>query len=347
MTPGRVLLAWGKVLTGRVPLLSIEITRECPLRCPGCYAYGNMHLGGAITLSQLSDLRGDALVEGVVDLVKHHQPIHVSIVGGEPLIRHRELGRILPVLGQMGVFTLVVTSGVIPIPREWMGINRLRVAVSVDGLPEHHNRRRAPATYEKILQNIAGRQVNIHLVVTGPMMKRPGYLEEYLNFWTSRPEVNRVWLSVYTPQMGEQSEEILSPAERQELVRQIPELTGRFPALWVNDGMAEAFANPPTSPRECLFSRMSVNYSADLKTRVEPCVFGGNPDCSQCGCSISAGLHWLGRLQLGPLKVSHLAKASMGVGTFVGRFRPDSNKDLRWNSSPKRQEGAELVQIKR
>src|SRR5207247_8507703 len=107
MTPGRVLLAWGKVLTGRVPLLSIEITRECPLRCPGCYAYGNMHLGGAITLSQLSDLRGDALVEGVADLVKHHQPIHVSIVRGEPLIRQRALGRILAGHGQWRVFTPV------------------------------------------------------------------------------------------------------------------------------------------------------------------------------------------------------------------------------------------------
>jgi len=347
MTPGRVLFAWGKVLTGRIPLLSIEITRECPLRCPGCYAYGDMHLGGLVTLNQLNDLRGEALVERVIDLVKYHQPIHVSIVGGEPLIRHRELGRILPVLSQIGVFTLVVTSGVIPIPQEWMAIKQLRVAVSVDGLPEHHNRRRAPATYERILQNIGGRHVNIHLVVTGPMMKRPGYLEEYLNFWTARTEVDRIWMSVYTPQIGEQSEEILTPAERQELVRQIPELVRRFPALWINEGMAQAFADPPANPRECLFSRMSVNYSADLKTRVEPCVFGGNPDCRQCGCAISAGLHWLGQLKLGPLKVSHAVRASMGLGTFVGSFRPGSMENRRWNATPHREEGAELAQIKR
>ena len=30
---------WGRVLTGHFPSISIEITRECPLRCPGCYAY--------------------------------------------------------------------------------------------------------------------------------------------------------------------------------------------------------------------------------------------------------------------------------------------------------------------
>ncbi len=55
-------------------MLSIEITRECPLSCPGCYAYGETHLGGEVTLRQLHDLRGDALVEGVLKLVRKHHP---------------------------------------------------------------------------------------------------------------------------------------------------------------------------------------------------------------------------------------------------------------------------------
>ncbi len=97
-------------------MLSIEITRECPLTCPGCYAYSESHLGGDVTLRELSDFRGDALVDGVLALVRKHKPLHVSLVGGEPLIRHRELSRILPALSEMGVFALVVTSGVIPIP---------------------------------------------------------------------------------------------------------------------------------------------------------------------------------------------------------------------------------------
>ena len=37
--------AWGRILTGYRPNLSIEITKECPLRCPGCYAYEDGHLG--------------------------------------------------------------------------------------------------------------------------------------------------------------------------------------------------------------------------------------------------------------------------------------------------------------
>ncbi len=34
-----VVQAWCRILSGYRPNLSIEITKECPLRCPGCYAY--------------------------------------------------------------------------------------------------------------------------------------------------------------------------------------------------------------------------------------------------------------------------------------------------------------------
>ena len=93
-----LLSAWKSILTGSTPMMSIEITRECPLSCPGCYAYGADHLGGTATLRSLSDYRGDALVDGIVRLAKQHRPLHISLVGGEPLVRHRELSRVLPML---------------------------------------------------------------------------------------------------------------------------------------------------------------------------------------------------------------------------------------------------------
>ena len=273
-------------------MMSIEITRECPLSCPGCYAYGDTHLQGT-TLRQLNDLHGDALVEGVLGLVHQHRPLHVSLVGGEPLVRHRELTRILPQLEEMGVFTMVVTSAVIPIPETWLAHSRLRVAVSVDGLPEHHDERRKPATYDRILQNIAGRKVNVHWVITRPMLQRLEYLEEYVSFWNAREEVDHVWVSLYTPQIGERSPEMLTAADRDFVARELPRLRKIYPKLLFNEGIGRAFVNPPAQPKDCLFAKMSVNYSADFKTRVEPCVFGGTPDCSQCGCAISSALHWI------------------------------------------------------
>ena len=143
MNPAHIVNAWGLILRGYRPNLSIEITRECPLRCPGCYAYGDAHLGADIVLRELADFQGKALIDGVLNLVSRHRPGHVSIVGGEPLVRHRELDVLLPQLTGMGIHTQVVTSAVRPIPERWADIPLLQVCVSVDGLqPEHDARRR-------------------------------------------------------------------------------------------------------------------------------------------------------------------------------------------------------------
>ncbi|MGA8509818.1 MAG: radical SAM protein [Candidatus Sulfotelmatobacter sp.] len=334
-------------MSGSIPLLSIEITRECPLSCPGCYAYGESHLGGGVTLRELRDFRGDALVDGVLDLVRRHRPMHVSLVGGEPMMRHRELDRILPALSEMGIFSMVVTSGVIPIPAHWMGISRVRVAVSVDGLPDHHDIRRQPATYERILKNIAGRKINVHWVITRPMLARPGYLEEYVAFWNARPEVDHIWISLYSPQMDEESPERLSPEDRTRVARELPPLGAKYPKLLISEGMARAFVSPPSNPQSCVFSRMSVNYSADLESRVEPCVFGGNPDCSQCGCSISSALHWIKSEKIaGPLRVGHLVNASLSIGSTVNRLRSRERPPSRWQpGAPSSGSHPPLVQI--
>jgi MoaA/NifB/PqqE/SkfB family radical SAM enzyme len=347
LTLGELMAGWGRVLSGRAPMLSIEITRECPLHCPGCYAYGDTHLGGERTLRELSDLRGEALVTGVLDVVAKHLPLHVSLVGGEPLVRHRELSRILPELSRRGIFTLVVTSGVIPIPKEWMGLPRSRVAVSVDGLPEHHDQRRKPATYDRILENIRDREVNIHWTITGAMVHRTGYLEEYISFWSARPEVNRIWVSLYTPQQGERTPEMLSPEDRASLARMLPPLRERYPKFLMSSGIARALLKPPHIPGECLFAKMSTNYSADLTTRVEPCIFGGAPDCTQCGCAISVGLHYAQSIRIaGPLTVGHLVRGSVLVGSFLNRFRNAVEQPTRWISQVERGTRNELVQIR-
>ena len=331
LTPRDLARAGWRVLGGSVPLLSIEITRECPLSCPGCYAYGESHLGSGVTLRELRDFRGDALVDGVLDLARLHRPLHVSLVGGEPMVRHRELDRILPALSEMGIFTMVVTSGVIPIPMHWMDIPRTRVAVSVDGLPEHHDIRREPATYDRILKNIAGRKINVHWVITRPMLARAGYLEEYVAFWNARPEVDHIWISLYTPQVGEESAERLTPEDRKRVAAELPPLTRKYSKLLIPEGMARAFVSPPSNPKSCVFSKMSVNYSADLQSRVEPCVFGGNPDCSQCGCSISSALHWIQQEKIaGPLRVGHLVTASLAVGSAVNQLRSQQRPPDRW-----------------
>ena len=244
----RGIQAWGRVLTGRFPALSIEITRECPLRCPGCYAYEDSHLGGSINLRQLADFKGEALIEGVLALARRYRPLHLSIVGGDPLVRFREVDVLLPKLNRMGIFVQLVTSAFRPIPLAWGQLSKLNLVVSIDGLQPEHDLRRAPATYERILRNITGHRVIIHCTVTGQMMKRGGYLAEFLSFWCPRSEIKKVWMSFFTPQKGDHSPECLTTAERDQAVHDLLSLRRTFPKLDMGEGTLREFAQLPQSP---------------------------------------------------------------------------------------------------
>src|ERR1700754_125174 len=221
MKKSEIIRAWGRILTGYYPSISVEITRECPLRCPGCYAYEPEHLGELGPLRSISDHKGKDLIEGVLDLVRRHRPLHVSIVGGEPLVRFRELDVLLPRLSAMGIGVQVVTSAVRKIPTEWSTIKNLTLSVSIDGLQPEHDERRKPATYERILKNIANAKITIHSTITGSIASRPGYLEEFLRFWSARPEINKVWFSLFTPQVGAEGPEILTSDQRAFVVQDL------------------------------------------------------------------------------------------------------------------------------
>src|SRR3954452_4565880 len=119
MKKSEVIHAWARILSGRAPSLSIEITKECPLRCPGCYAFDEHHLGGTTVLRQLSDFKGDELVTRILAVIDEHKPLHVSLVGGDPLVRYRELDLLIPQIESRGVHTQVVTSAFRPISAAW------------------------------------------------------------------------------------------------------------------------------------------------------------------------------------------------------------------------------------
>src|SRR6266404_3454968 len=126
MKSSEVLRAWGSILRGRSPSLSIEITRECPLRCPGCYAYEDQHLGGnGVSLRSLSDFKGDDLIRRVLELVDRNKPLHLSIVGGDPLVRFREMNLLLPEIAKRDIHVQVVTSAFRQLPLEWAAITKL------------------------------------------------------------------------------------------------------------------------------------------------------------------------------------------------------------------------------
>lgn len=320
MKTTHLLRAWGQILVGRQPSLSIEITKECPLRCPGCYAYDPAHLGGGTTLRELNDRKGQALIDGVLEVVDRLKPLHLSLVGGDPLVRYREVEALVPLLLRRGIHVQIVTSAFRPLAPEWATLPNLTVAVSIDGLRADHDLRRAPATYDKILRNIAGQKITIHGTITGQMMKQPGYLREFLEFWTPRPEIHRVWFSLFTPQVGDRLPEMLTAEERSRACAELLVLRRQFAKLDMGEGVIRQFAAPPASPDECAFALTTRTLSADLQTGITPCQYGGNPDCSSCGCLASMGMAAIAAHRLGGVvPLGSIFKASIQVGRMWPR----------------------------
>jgi hypothetical protein len=323
MRTSEVLGAWKKILQGESPSLSIEITRECPLRCPGCYAYGSDHLGGGITLRELSDYKGQELVSNIMQVVDRYRPLHLSLVGGDPLVRYRELEQLVPLITDRGIHLQIVTSAFRPFPLAWTQNPRVNVVVSIDGLQPEHDVRRAPATYERILSNIAGQRITVHCTITGQMMKRLSYLREFVDFWSARDEIRKIWFSIFTPQLGESLPEILTFGERAQVIADLSELRETCPKLDMPAGMLREFATPPASPKDCIFAQTTTTISANLTSVITPCQFGGKPDCSQCGCIASMGLAAVGRHKLaGFIPIKSLFDLSIRIGRSRSKAEP-------------------------
>lgn len=335
MNTSDVLRAWKLILAGKAPSLSIEITRECPLRCPGCYAYEDNHLGGGTTLRQLSDFKGDALVEGVLEVVDRAKPLHLSLVGGDPLVRYRELNVLVPQLLARGIHVQVVTSAFRPLNESWGKLDHFTAVVSIDGLAPEHDVRRAPATYDRILKNIVGQQITVHCTITSQMMQRPGYIEEFAAFWNAQQWVRKIWFSIFTPQRGDHPPECLTPEQRVQVVNELRRIRTIYTKIEAPAGMLNQFLRPPHSPDECIFAQTTATISADLRTAITPCQFGGDPDCSQCGCVASMALAAVGAHKLGGfISVGGIFRASAKIGKALARARNQEPIGLRSAVAP-------------
>jgi proline racemase len=115
----------------------------------------------------------------------------------------------------------------------------------------------------------------------------------------------------------------LQSHERQQAIADMLALRKEFPKLNMPEGMIRQFATPPRSPKECVFALTTHTLSADLKTNIVPCQFGGNPDCSSCGCAASMGLAALTAHKIGGIiPIGTIFKVSSTIGQLSqGRFQ--------------------------
>lgn len=170
-------------------------------------------------------------------------------------------------------------------------------------------------TCERILKNIKGSRVTVHCTITSQIADRQGYLDHFLGFWTSQPEVAKVWFSIFTPQRGATDPQILSASQRNTVVADLRQLPLKYQTLDMPEMVIREIVTPPRNPEECIFARTTQTLSADLQIRITPCQFGGDPDCGQCGCIASMGLAAVGHHRVvGGLTAGHLFMASDRLG---------------------------------
>ena len=302
MDTGPVLRAWGSILTGGRPNLSIEITRECPLRCPGCYAYGDTHLGGDVVLRELADFKGQALIDGLLRAS--------SRATGRCTCRSSAASRWCASASSTSLLPQLTGDG-----RPHAGRDE-RGAADPGGVGGHaETAGRAsrstgcspsttcaatPATYDRILKHINGQHVTVHCTMTR-QQARPGYVDR----------VHRV-LGGELPTSSASG----SASTRRRTARSRPRCCGRtIASCWSTEisalharepklhdmmpSVVRGYLQPPQNPDECIFAKTTACVSADLKQPITPCQYGGDPDCTQCGCMASVGLQALGDYRLG------------------------------------------------
>jgi len=131
-----------------VNVVQIHPTLRCNLRCQHCYSASGPELAGGLPVQALESLLPELAAEGFNA---------ISISGGEPLM-YGPLPRLLKAASDLGLVTALTTNGLLLNERRLAEIApHLRLlAVSVDGVPESHNRLRAlPTAFAKMTDKLA------------------------------------------------------------------------------------------------------------------------------------------------------------------------------------------------
>jgi MoaA/NifB/PqqE/SkfB family radical SAM enzyme len=120
-----------------VNVIQVHPTRRCNLRCQHCYSTSGPELAGELPVELIETFLEEAVSEGFNV---------VGVSGGEPLT-YGPLPRLVACARALGYYTSVTTNGLLLDARR---LSRLAphlslLAISLDGVPESHDRVRARA----------------------------------------------------------------------------------------------------------------------------------------------------------------------------------------------------------
>jgi MoaA/NifB/PqqE/SkfB family radical SAM enzyme len=258
---------------------SIDVTKECNLRCKHCYFFEQDEAYGD------DDRSIEAWEEKLRELKSTRRPwefpfLQCTWVGGEPLLRRRLIERCRHYFR----YNTVVTNGTVPLP-DWPDVN---FYISIDGdEPMHEFIRNKKGIYGKAMRNV---QKNKHLKVTIAYCitkQNAGCVERAVIDW-ARAGARRMTFDFYTPIETIEHDLWMDFDERDRMLDKLIALKriyGDFFAL------PERVFHLMKSDRckrvtdNCLFSKKSFAFGPQ-GTLKEKCMMGPKADCDRCGCVV-------------------------------------------------------------
>lgn len=129
-------------------VIQIHPTRRCNLSCQHCYSTSGPTQSHELGVEAIESFLSEAVHEGFNV---------VGVSGGEPLT-YAALPRLLASARSLGYYTTVTTNGLLLNEKKIAELAPYvsLLAISMDGLPETHNRLRgSPQTFEKVRANVA------------------------------------------------------------------------------------------------------------------------------------------------------------------------------------------------
>jgi Fe-coproporphyrin III synthase len=128
--------------------LQVHPTRLCNLECLHCYSLSGPTQREELPPELLEQAISDAAAEGYND---------VSFSGGEPVL-YKPLRRLIKRTKSEGMLATVTSNGMLLDERRLQELAEVDLlAISLDGLPESHNKmRNSPIAFEKLAKNLEG-----------------------------------------------------------------------------------------------------------------------------------------------------------------------------------------------
>jgi MoaA/NifB/PqqE/SkfB family radical SAM enzyme len=258
---------------------SIDVTKECNLRCKHCYFFEQEEAYGD------DDLTIEAWEQKLLE-IRRSTPrwefpfLQCTWVGGEPLVRKKLIERCRKYFR----YNTVVTNGTIPLP-DWPDVNWY---ISIDGDEELHEFiRNKKGIYKRSMKNVRehpGLRVTIAYCIT---RQNARCVEQAIKDW-AEAGATHITFDFYTPIETIDHDLWMDFAERDRFLDKLIALKRIYRDFIILPERAFELMKSENCKQvtdNCLFAKKSFAFGPQGQLK-EKCMMGPKADCDRCGCVV-------------------------------------------------------------